>query len=51
MWYQKTVAETEKYFGTDREHGLTELEHNRRLEKNGPNRLEKKKKNSALKIF
>ena len=51
MWYQKTVDETEKYFGTDREHGLTELEHNRRLEKNGPNRLEKKKKNSALKIF
>lgn len=51
MWYQKTVEETEKYFGTDREHGLTAWEHDRRLEKNGPNCLEKKKKNSAVKIF
>lgn len=51
MWYQKTVEETEKYFGTDREHGLTAWEHDHRLAKNGPNRLEKKKKISAVKIF
>ena len=51
MWYQKTAEETEKYFGTDRELGLTEWEHERRLENNGLNRLEKKKKYSAVKIF
>lgn len=51
MWYQKSVEEAEKYFGTDGKRGLTAWEHDHRLAKNGANRLEQKQKNSPVKIF
>lgn len=51
MWYQKTAEEVESVFCTDGKRGLSSWEHDRRLEKNGLNVLEKKKRNSPLGIF
>lgn len=43
--------ETVKHFDTDIEKGLTEQEAKARLEKYGPNKLQEKKKKSAIRIF
>lgn len=43
--------ETVKHFNTDVEKGLTEEEAKIRLEKYGPNKLQEKKKKSAIRIF
>lgn len=43
--------ETVKHFDTDIEKGLTEEEAKTRLEKYGPNKLQEKKKKSAIRIF
>lgn len=43
--------ETVKHFETDIEKGLTEQEAKARLEKYGPNKLQEKKKKSAIRIF
>lgn len=51
MWYQRTSEEAESYLRTDREHGLSAREHEKRLAENGANVLEQKKKNSPLSIF
>ena len=51
MWYQKTVVETEQILGTDQNQGLVSREHERRLERNGKNKIEKEKKVSVAAIF
>ncbi|MBR5328576.1 MAG: cation-translocating P-type ATPase [Firmicutes bacterium] len=51
MWYQKTIEETESYFRTDKEQGLSAREHERRLSSNGKNVLEQRKKISPVMIF
>ncbi len=43
--------DTVKHFDTDVEKGLTEAEAKARLEKYGPNKLQEKKKKSAIRIF
>lgn len=51
--YFETLSkeETVKHFDTDVEKGLTEQEAKARLEKYGPNKLQEKKKKSAIRIF
>ncbi len=51
MWYQKSVEDTERHFRTDRNSGLTALEHDRRREHHGPNALEQKKQTSPAGLF
>ena len=51
MWYPKSVEDTERHFRTDRNSGLTALEHDRRREYHGPNALEQKKQTSPAGLF
>ncbi len=48
MWHTKDVEETRRNLRTNLESGLTEEEARERLEKNGPNKLQDKKKESII---
>ena len=48
MWHTKDVEETRRNLRTNLEIGLTEEEAKERLEKNGPNKLQDKKKESII---
>lgn len=51
MWYQKSAEETARCFQTDGKQGLSSEEHRRRLEENGVNALEQKKKVAPWSLF
>lgn len=48
MWHTKDIEETRRNLRTNLEIGLTEEEAKERLEKNGPNKLQDKKKESII---
>ena len=48
MWHTKEIEETRRNLRTNLEIGLTEEEASERLEKNGPNKLQDKKKESII---
>ncbi|MDD8048160.1 MAG: calcium-translocating P-type ATPase, PMCA-type [Thomasclavelia sp.] len=51
MYYNQSIEELEKELDTDLKNGLTTTKVNQRLLQNGPNELEKEKKDSLIKRF